>query len=135
MSRSYFFRFYKSAWVHRPEILVANWGGRTTKNRMAEFRPISEIIGKIRKLQNCMVILLSVKMTATDDFLGCRRVLEPRYRSMKYLNFRPVQLSLKIFFQKCFQRLMLRKEVHTSCNFHEKYQCILEYPCIDIILF
>ena len=41
-------------------------------------------------------------MTPTDEFLGRRRVLEPRYRSMKYSNFRPVQLPLNIFFTKLF---------------------------------
>ena len=52
---------------------------------MAGFRPNSEIIGKFRKLKkNNGHFVKRQKMTPTDEFLGRRRVLEPRYRSMKY---------------------------------------------------
>ena len=37
-------------------------------------------------------------MTPTDEFLGRRRILEPRYSSMKYQNLHLDQLPLKIIF-------------------------------------
>ena len=70
--------------------------------------------------KNFMIILLNVKRTATDKFFGRICVLEARYCSMKYENFRPVQLPLKIntlFFRKFFQRSMPRSdELSFLCN-------------------
>ena len=60
-------------------------------------------------------------MTHIHEFLGRRRVLEPRYRSMKYYNFRVDELPLKIiFFQKFFQESMPRLKVLDLIQFSEK---------------
>ena len=72
-------------------------------------------------------------MTHTDDFLGRRRVLEPRYH---YEIFKHVygQTTLKNhFFQKFFQQSMLRSEVLGSSNFHGKIS--MYSRIIDKILF
>ena len=58
--------------------------------QISGFRPNSEIFGKFRKLKNFYGFMTKIsfckasKITPTDDFLRRRRVLEPRYRSMKY---------------------------------------------------
>ena len=54
-------------------------------------------------------------MSHIDEFLGRRRVLETRYRSMKYENLRVGKLPLKIiFFQKFFRGHAPLNEESTS---------------------
>ena len=74
--------------------------------KLAGFRPNSEIIGKFRKLKKILWSFCEASnMTHTEQFFGCRRVLEPIYCSMKYKNIRVGKLPLKLLFPKFFSEV------------------------------